>query len=283
MSLLRLSALGLVLIAPLAGGLMAGIDRKLTARMQGRMGPPILQPFYDVGKLFAKEPVALNTLQILYVFLHLAFMILTLLLLALGQDLLMALFAHAFAAIALILAAMCVRSPYSRIGAQRKIMQILAYEPILVLLVVGTYLTTGSFLARSVVEYPFPLLAAMPLGALAYFGVLLIKMEKSPFDVATSHHAHQELVKGITTEISGPYLALVEIAHFYEAFILFGIIPFFVLPHPVLGGLLALVAFLGALAVDNLCARVRTTPMVRFFWTLPMAMCLSNVAWLYLV
>ncbi|MFY9194518.1 MAG: NADH-quinone oxidoreductase subunit H, partial [Methanoculleus sp.] len=54
------SFIGVVLfliLAPVAGGLIAGLDRKLTARMQGRVGPPLLQPFYDVGKLFEKERV----------------------------------------------------------------------------------------------------------------------------------------------------------------------------------------------------------------------------------
>ena len=46
-----LSATLYVLLAPLFGGLIAGIDRKITARMQGRKGPPVLQPFYDVFKL----------------------------------------------------------------------------------------------------------------------------------------------------------------------------------------------------------------------------------------
>ena len=41
-------------LAPLAGALLDGVDRKLSARMQGRKGPPLLQPFYDLGKLFSK-------------------------------------------------------------------------------------------------------------------------------------------------------------------------------------------------------------------------------------
>ena len=43
-----------LLSAPVAGALLTGIDRKLTARMQGRIGPPLLQPFYDLAKLSAK-------------------------------------------------------------------------------------------------------------------------------------------------------------------------------------------------------------------------------------
>ena len=46
--------LAYVVLAPLAGGLIAGLDRIVTARLQGRYGLPVLQPFYDVLKLFEK-------------------------------------------------------------------------------------------------------------------------------------------------------------------------------------------------------------------------------------
>ncbi len=49
-----------VVVAPFIGGLLAGIDRKLTARLQGRYGPPILQPFYDFFKLLGKSKIATN-------------------------------------------------------------------------------------------------------------------------------------------------------------------------------------------------------------------------------
>ena len=42
-----------LLLAPLAGGLLDGLDRIIAARMQGRKGPPLLQPFYDLAKLFS--------------------------------------------------------------------------------------------------------------------------------------------------------------------------------------------------------------------------------------
>ena len=50
--------LGIVLFAiagPVIGCLLAGLDRKITARMQGRVGPPLLQPYYDVRKLIEKD------------------------------------------------------------------------------------------------------------------------------------------------------------------------------------------------------------------------------------
>ena len=58
-----LQYLGYILIFPgflfcfLCGMLLVGIDRKLVARMQKRVGPPILQPFYDFFKLCGKETI----------------------------------------------------------------------------------------------------------------------------------------------------------------------------------------------------------------------------------
>ena len=49
-----------IIFAPIIGGLLQGIDRKISARMQGRIGPPILQPFYDVKKLLSKEVIVIN-------------------------------------------------------------------------------------------------------------------------------------------------------------------------------------------------------------------------------
>ncbi|MCX5880797.1 MAG: NADH-quinone oxidoreductase subunit H, partial [Deltaproteobacteria bacterium] len=48
---------------PLLGGLIAGLDRILTARFQSRIGPPLFQPFYDVIKLFGKEKRVVNVWQ----------------------------------------------------------------------------------------------------------------------------------------------------------------------------------------------------------------------------
>ena len=58
-----LYALLYLFLAPVGGGLLAGLDRKLAARMQRRVGPPVVQPFYDVLKLFEKERIAVNEAQ----------------------------------------------------------------------------------------------------------------------------------------------------------------------------------------------------------------------------
>ena len=51
------------IVAPVLGCLLAGLDRKISARMQGRVGPPLLQPYYDVRKLIEKDNVSVNSTE----------------------------------------------------------------------------------------------------------------------------------------------------------------------------------------------------------------------------
>ncbi len=272
----------LIVLAPLIGALLAGMDRKLTARAQGRIGPPILQPFFDTVKLLRKSPIVVNRMQIMYAYLHLAFMILALVLLVRGQDSLMFLFIFAFSTLSLVLGGMCVRSPYSRIGSQREIMLMVAYEPILILLMIGLYLANGSFLLGATLATGKPLLLSLPLLFIAFLVVVAIKLQKSPFDIATSHHAHQELVKGLTIEYSGPYLAILEIAHFYETTLLFFLIMMFWVTNLWIALALACASFFLMTVVDNAFARLTSIWTFRFMWTGALLLALTNILWFYL-
>ncbi len=270
-----------ILLAPLIGALIAGFDRKLSARMQSRIGPSLLQSFYDTFKLFAKDPIALHRPQILYAVLHLVFMILTVVMLILQQDLLMILLIHAFSTICLILGAMSVRSPYSWIGSQRKIFQLMAYEPVLLVLILAINLRDNSFLASEVVASSQPLLLSMPLLFLAFICVVAIELEKSPFDVAGSHHAHQEIVKGITLEYSGPFLGILEVAHFYEITMFFGLVMCFWHTNLLIGFVLAALVFVFLIVLDNAFSRLTAGWMVRYMWTVPLSLALANLIWLW--
>jgi formate hydrogenlyase subunit 4 len=268
--------------APIIGGLLYGIDRRITARMQNRFGPPILQPFYDLFKLFGKESISVNQTQMVYAVAHLLFAIAALIMLVLKQDLLMLMFILAFSTIALIIGAMSVRSPYSKIGAQREIMQMLAYEPVLLLMVFGVYKTTGSFMIQSIFDFQTPLIYSLPLILFAFLYVLTIKIKKSPFDFSTSHHGHQELIKGITTEFSGSQLALIELTHWYDLVILLGLIALFFAQPLWVGILIALGAYFLELVVDNICARMTWPWMIKATWLVGVGTALLNIIWLYL-
>lgn len=272
----------LVLIgAPIIGCIAAGIDRKITARLQGRVGPPLLQPYYDVRKLLSKDNMIVNASQNFYVVVYLVFIVLSLLMLVFRADILMIIFVYTVASLALIVGGMSTGSPYARAGSSREIMAILSYEPILILYALAIYLLTGTFKLSAVVDASSPLLIYTPLIFIAMIFVLNIKLKKSPFDYSTSHHAHQELVKGMLTEYSGPGLAMVEVAHFYEYVFLTGLIFMFWTVNPLIGAIISIVAFLLVIVVDNITARVYWQWMLKLSWTFLLAISIVNIAYLY--
>jgi ech hydrogenase subunit B len=279
---LDIAKIVLVLIgAPIIGCLLAGIDRKLTARLQGRVGPPLLQPYYDVMKLFQKDNMVVNESQNLYVVMYVVFVILSLLMLVFDADILMIVFVYTVSSVALIVGGMSTGSPYARIGSSREIMAILSYEPILILYALAIYLLTGTFKLSALDNVSSPLLMYIPLIFISMLFVMNIKFKKSPFDYSTSHHAHQELVKGMLTEYSGPGLAGIEIGHFYEYVFLLGLMFLFWKVNIIIGLLIALIAFLFVIIMDNITARVYWQWMLKLSWTVLLIISIVNVLFLY--
>src|SRR5512139_1408826 len=226
--------LAFIVLAPLVGGFLAGVDRKLSARLQGRYGPPLRQPFFDVLKLFQKERIVVNKFQNFSIVLLFVFTIFSGALFFAGADLLLTIFSLALAGTFFVLGGFCVGSPYSHLGAEREIIQQVAYEPMVILMAVGMYQVTDSFKVAVIAQYQAPLILYLPGVFAGFLYILTIKFRKSPFDLSMSHHAHQEIVRGLTTEFSGPALALIEIAHWYENVLLLGIVYLFFAFNPLL-------------------------------------------------
>lgn len=266
-----------VLLAPLIGGLLSGIDRKVTAHMQGRVGPSVFQPFYDVGKLFEKENAEVNGTQRFYVISYFVFAVFTGALFFAGGDLLLVVFALTLAEVFLVLGAYAAFSPYSHIGAERELLQVMAYEPIMILSAVGIYMVTGSFAVSDILRYPMLLVILLPGIFLGFLYALTIKLRKSPFDISTSHHAHQEIVKGITTEFSGPNLGLIEVTHWYELVFLLGFVFLFFAANWILGIIAVIIVFLLELFIDNTNARVKWQLAVKSTWAITLAVAIINL------
>ena len=268
----------ILFVAPLVGGLMRGIDRKITAHMQGRIGPPIWQPFYDFLKLISKERIATTKASFIWVFGYLVLVIAALMLLYAGnQDLLMIMLVLGFGGVCLALGAFSVKSPYSHFGALREILQILSYEPILLLSAVAIYLRVGTFRVEGIFEFDRPLLPYLFLVFIALLIALTIKMRKSPFDISASEHAHQEIVRGVYTEFSGPSLAIIELTHWYELVFVLSFIALF-WAHPLwLGALIAIGSWLVELFIDNITARLTWGWMLRAGLLVGAGLCLINI------
>lgn len=264
------SVVAYLLFAPFLGGLLDGVDRIISARMQGRKGPPLFQPFYDLQKLFTKQMFAVNSVQLLLNLSYLIFLAVAGCMLFAGADILMCLFVLTTADMFLIMAASSDSSPFSTLGAGREMIQMMAYEPLTLLMAVGFYLATGSFHVGTIITMPYSAVLFLPGMLMGFFFITAIKLRKSPFDLSTSHHAHQEMVKGITTEMAGPTFAIMNVAEYYEMILMLGLVALFFLNEnwwswPLAIAVCLFVYFLEILW-DNVCARVKWRTLLDSCW-----------------
>jgi len=119
-----------------------------------------------------------------------------------------------------------------------------------------------------------------------FFGfiyILTIKLRKSPFDISTSHHAHQEIVKGVMTEFSGPNLGFIEVAHWYEMVFLLGFVFLFFAVNWIVALIAIIIVYLLELAIDNTNARVKWQLAVKSSWAVALILGAGNIAIIYLL
>lgn len=278
---------GYIILAPILGGLLEGLDRKISARMQRRVGPPILQPFYDVIKLFKKQVIAVSPMQTFFLIAYVALMVLTGTMFYGGSDLLMCFFVMTTAATFLYFGAVVTSSPYATIGANRELLQMMTYEPAVLLTCVGFYLAKGTFNVDEIVFSDVSAIIKLPGFFLAFVFILTIKMRKSPFDTSTSHHAHQELVKGLTTEMGAWNLALFQIAEWYENVFLMGVVAIFIVnssPVSIIAAVcVVLLVYFLEILIDNTSARMKWERMLKVTWTVTLFTAGVNLLILMLV
>ncbi|MBN2734030.1 MAG: NADH-quinone oxidoreductase subunit H [Methanomicrobiaceae archaeon] len=273
-----------ILFAPLIGGIVMGIDRKITARMQGRVGPPVLQPIYDILKLFEKENMVVYESQNFWILSYLIFIVVTGVLFFAGSDILLVIFALTLAHVFLILGAYSTGSPYAHVGAERELIQLMAVEPMIIIAAVGLYQVTNSFDTAGIIQSTFAPVIVLPGIFLGMVYILTMKLRKSPFDLSTSHHAHQELVKGLTTEFSGSTLGMTEIAHLYELVFLLGFLfLFFGTAAPLIGIAVILIVYFLEVFVDNATSRVKWQFALKSCWIVTAVLGVLNLLALYLI
>jgi formate hydrogenlyase subunit 4 len=120
---------------------------------------------------------------------------------------------------------------------------------------------------------------------LGFVFILTIKLRKSPFDLSMSHHAHQELVKGMTTEFSGRTMAVLELAHWYENIFLLGFVYLFFVSaakwSPILAAILCLVVYFIEILIDNSYARMKWQVAINASWVVAATLGFVNLLVLY--
>ena len=284
MSLLSvlIGTLAFAVLAPVLGCLLAGLDRKISARMQGRVGPPLLQPYYDVRKLLEKDNVSVNSTEGTYVTCALVFTLIAGGIFFSGGNLLMSVFVVTLSGLFFIVAAYSTRSPYAEIGAMRETLQVMAYEPMVLFMAVAFFMAAGTFDVAGVFALTAPVVTVIWPVFLGFLFVLTIKLRKSPFDLSYSHHAHQEIVKGITTEMSGRTLAKVEVMHWCENILFLGWTGlFFVWGTPasvLVAVVVAAIVYFLEIWIDNNFARVKWQALLKSAWVVALVAGGVNIA-----
>jgi len=222
--------MGIAVFAIIFGLICKGIDRKLAAHMQARVGPPIRQPFWDVIKLFSKENIvpehAVRWLFNLAPVIALASSITILLYLPIGSfgpilstegDLILILYLLMIPSLAMVLGGFSSSSPYATVGAQREMVLMMSYEFPLAITIISIVWR----LKEANIQNPFSLssIASYPVwnnvGILGILGLLLLliiliivtpgELSKIPFDAP---EAETEIAGGLLVEYSGRNLGM---------------------------------------------------------------------------
>lgn len=278
----QIALLALWAAVPLLVGVLLGLDRVLTARLQGRQGPSVLQSLRDLTKLLHKKGSYVNGSQAMFAYGALVLQASAALVLIMGSDVLTAFLLSGVGCFLMVMAALSVRSPYSHLGAQRELVQMMATEPVVMMIVLSSGYASGSFLGSDMDEM---LVLTLPLAAASMVPVLLIRLEKSPYDIAT---AHSEIVSGPYVEFSGRGLGITKLAHWFELAVMFGILLLlFRLPDPALDlavkAMVVLAVVVMTAVIDNTTARLTRWRMLRFSLTFCLGAVMLNLIVLYLV
>lgn len=276
------ASIALWALVPVLIGLLLGLDRMLTARLQGRKGPGVLQSLRDLVKLLSKKGSYVNRSQMAFAYLSLAVQAIAAFVLITGSDVLTAFLLSGVGSFLMVLAALSVRSPYSHLGAHRELMQIMAIEPVVMLIVLSMGYVSGTFLGSEMDQMMF---VSLPLAVAAMVPMLVIRLEKSPFDIAT---AHSEIVSGPYVEFSGRTLGITKLAHWFELAVMFGILTLlFGVADPILGPIVVAIVVLTTVFVialiDNSTARLTRWSMLRFCLTFCLGAVALNLFVLYII
>ena len=313
-----LQYLGYVLIFPgflfcfLAGMLLCGIDRKLVAKMQKRVGPPILQPFYDFFKLCGKETIipasASKTTFLMAPLVGLAALVVIQLFIPVFSfsafsgmaDVIVILYLLLIPAMSIILGGAASGSPYAGVGLSREMVTIISCELPLVLVLLAVAKTVGSamgtglcFSLSDIAAYQAmngSLITKLSMIPAAVAMLLIIPGETGnhPFDAA---EAETEICEGLLAEYSGAPLGVFKLSHAIKMLTLTSL---FVALF--LGGLGTGIVALDAIILVLLCvvltavsisfahaitARLKIEQIFKFYWTLVTGLALISLvlAW----
>jgi len=277
------------LLTTVLGLLASWIDRKVTARVQYRVGPPLLQPLIDIIKLLGKETLvptqaSRTTFLIAPVIGFGSVVVVSTLLwmnnISLGQgfigDIIVAIYLLTIPSISIIMGGFASANPLASIGASREMKLVLSYELPFILAILVPVIKSGySIKISEILGYQSQngVIAGSLSGTLALIVAIFCmqaKLALVPFDIP---EAETEIGGGALIEYSGSGLAMYRLT---KNMLLF-VIPFFLIilfmggikaeGIHLLNGILKYVGIVALITViRNTNPRLRVDQAVRFFW-----------------
>lgn len=302
-----------LLFCVVVGVLLAGLDRKLVARMQNRVGPPLLQPWYDFLKCCGKETIiprhARKGLFLAAPVLGFAALITVALFVPVfsysvystSADLVVILYLLTVVGVSMIVGAAASGSPFAGVGLSREMVAMISYELpfVLVMLAVGRMAGEGSplgvtFSLQAIVDWQavngnMLFHWSMIPAALSMLFVIPCEIGMHPFDIA---EAETEICEGTLAEYSGPPAGLFRLTHCVKMYVMCAL--FCVL---FLGGISTGYAALDALVMVALsvvltfvtmsvphavCARFKVEQVFKFYWTVVAGLALISLILVWL-
>jgi NADH-quinone oxidoreductase subunit H len=258
--------------------IVSWFDRKLTARVQWRKGPPLLQNFYDLFKLFSKEVLipdtANKTLFVLSPVVALASVVLVAtiewLVIILPQhsfvgDVIVVLYLLMIPSIMFIIGASSSGNPIAVLGASREIKLMLSYELPLICAVLVSIIKSSSIKFVELMKISAFSSVSEVIALVVAIICFQAKLGLVPFDIA---EAETEIASGIFIEYSGPLLGMIRLTRQ----ILFSIAPLFIITVFLFKGswLLLIIKYILLIIIftliRNVNPRLRIDQAVKFFW-----------------
>jgi len=277
------------LFTAICGLISSWVDRKVTARVQWRVGPPWYQPLADIVKLLGKETLvpkgASKSVFLLSPLAGLASITLVSTILWIVNlnpgrgfigDLIVIIYLLTIPSIGLIMGGFASRNPIASLGASREMKLILSYElPFILAMIVpiiksGGAIRMGEFLTH---QASAGLVGGSASGLIAFLVTMFAvqaKLALVPFDIP---EAETELMGGVIVEYSGTPLAVIKLT---KAMMLFTLPVFVAMVFfggistegmHLFWGILKIVGVLALVTlIRNTNPRVRIDQAMRFFW-----------------
>jgi NADH-quinone oxidoreductase subunit H len=226
-----------LLFVGVTGALLSWFDRKITARVQFRKGPPLLQPFYDFFKLLLVKETILPKHGSALIFLMApvfalfgavmagVFILLPLFNIATGfkGDILVIFYLLTIPSFSYIIGSLASGNPLAAVGGSREMKLILSYELTFLLLIAGIIMKCDQqFDLYSIIQAQqsgSPFIGSVSGVLLVIVGIFCIqaKLGLVPFDIP---EAETEITEGVFIEYSGTAYALIRLTKYIMLFIL---------------------------------------------------------------